>query len=104
HIVDGNLFLVTPVIFEMYLQECGQPYDKETINNLQYDFQGLGLHSLKKTMTNGKPDTINFWKCDVIGPRKTSSLTGYLIKNTHLLFGDKMLLNNHCLTLQEEDT
>ncbi|HDZ6793798.1 TPA: helicase/relaxase domain-containing protein, partial [Mannheimia haemolytica] len=104
HIVDGNLFLVTPVIFEMYLQECGQPYDKETINNLQYDFQGLGLHSLKKTMTNGKPDTINFWKCDVIGPRKTFSLTGYLIKNTHLLFGDKMLLNNHCLTLQEEDT
>ncbi|QEB31462.1 relaxase [Mannheimia haemolytica] len=104
HIVDGNLFLVTPVIFEMYLQECGQPYDKETINNLQYDFQGLGLHSLKKTMTNGKPDTINFWKCDVSGPRKTSSLTGYLIKNTHLLFGDKMLLNNHCLTLQEEDT
>nr|WP_275686334.1 hypothetical protein [Mannheimia haemolytica] len=44
----------------MYLQETGQPYDKETINNLQYDFQGLGIHSPKNTMTNGKPDTINF--------------------------------------------
>ncbi|HDZ3636357.1 TPA: DNA-binding domain-containing protein, partial [Mannheimia haemolytica] len=99
-----HLFLVTPVIFEMYLQETGQPYDKETINNLQYDFQGLGIHSPKNTMTNGKPDTINFWKCDVIGPRKTSSLTGYLIKNTRLFFGDKVLLNNHCLTLQKEET
>lgn len=103
HIVEDHLFLVTPVIFEMYLQECGQPYDKETINNLQYDFQALGLHSPKNTTINGKPDTVNFWKCDVIGPRRTSSLTGYLIKNTSLLFGDKMLLNNHCLTLQKEE-
>ncbi|HDL1148369.1 TPA: TraI domain-containing protein [Mannheimia haemolytica] len=104
HIVEDHLFLVTPVIFEMYLQETGQPYDKETINNLQYDFQGLGIHLPKNTIINGKPDTINFWKCDVIGPRKTSSLTGYLIKNTRLFFGDKVLLNNHCLTLQKEET
>ncbi|MFB1478387.1 DNA-binding domain-containing protein, partial [Mannheimia haemolytica] len=104
HIVEDHLFLVTPVIFEMYLQETGQPYDKETINNIQYDFQGLGIHSPKNMIINGKPDTINFWKCDVIGPRKTSSLTGYLIKNTRLFFGDKVLLNNHCLTLQKEET
>lgn len=88
----------------MYLQESGLPYDKEMINSLQYDFQGLGIHLPKNTTINGKPDTINFWKCDVIGPRKTSSLTGYLIKNTHLFFGDKTLLNNHCLTLQKEET
>ncbi|AWW69144.1 relaxase [Mannheimia haemolytica] len=104
HIVEDHLFLVTPVIFEMYLQESGLPYDKEMINSLQYDFQGLGIHLPKNTTINGKPDTINFWKCDVIGPRKTSSLTGYLIKNTHLFFGDKTLLNNHCLTLQKEET
>ncbi|HDL5628582.1 TPA: DNA-binding domain-containing protein, partial [Mannheimia haemolytica] len=104
HIVGGHLFLVTPVIFEMYLQENGQPYDKDTINNLQYDFQRLELHTLKNIIINGKTDTINFWKCDVIGPRKTSSLTGYLIKNTRLFFGDKTLLNNHCLTLQKEET
>lgn len=103
HIVEDHLFLVTPSIFEIYLQECGQPYDKETINNLQYAFQALGLHSLRHITINGKPDTVNFWKCDVIGPRRTSSLTGYLIKNTRLLFGDRMLLNNHCLNLQKEE-
>lgn len=103
HIVENQLFIVTPVIFEMYLQETGLPYDKETISNLQYDFQGLGLHALNNTTTNGKPDTMNFWKCDVFGPRKTSSLTGYLIKNTRPLFGDKILLNNYCLTLQKEE-
>nr|WP_275686914.1 hypothetical protein [Mannheimia haemolytica] len=27
-----------------------------------------------------------------------------MIKNTRLFFGDKVLLNNHCLTLQKEET
>ncbi|AIZ79131.1 MULTISPECIES: MobH family relaxase [Pasteurellaceae] len=103
HIVDGALFIVSPTIFEQFLQEAGLPYDKDAITNLQYRFQDLGLHTPKNVMRKGKPDSINFWRCAVAGPRKTSYLTGYLIKDTRLFFGDKILLNNLCLTLQEKE-
>ncbi|QLB12803.1 integrating conjugative element relaxase (TIGR03760 family) [Bisgaardia hudsonensis] len=103
HIVEGALFLVSPAIFEQFLQENGLSYDKDSITNLQYKFQDLGLHTPKNVMIKGKPDSINFWRCAVTGPRKTSYLTGYLIKDTSLFFGDKVLLNNLCLTLQKEE-
>lgn len=103
HIVENALFLVSPTIFEHFLQEMGMPYDKDAITNLQYKFQELGLHTPRNVVINGKSDTINFWRCTVIGPRKTSYLIGYLIKDTHLFFGDTVLLNNLCLTLQKEE-
>ncbi|MGX2950657.1 MobH family relaxase [Ursidibacter sp. B-7004-1] len=103
HIVDDALFLVSPSIFEQFLQERGAPYDKNSIMNLQYKFQDLGLHTTKNVVIKGKADTVNFWRCAVAGPRKTSYLIGYLIKDTRLFFGDKILLNNLCLTLQKEE-
>lgn len=103
HIVENALFLVSPTIFEHFLQEMGMPYDKDAITNLQYKFQELGLHTPRNVVINGKSDTVNFWRCAVIGPRKTSYLIGYLIKDTHLFFGDTVLLNNLCLTLQKEE-
>ncbi|MCU9999560.1 DNA-binding domain-containing protein [[Pasteurella] aerogenes] len=103
HIVEDALFLVSPTIFEHFLQEIGMPYDKESITNLQYKFQDLGLHTPRNVVIKGKADTVNFWRCAVAGPRKTSYLIGYLIKDTRLFFGDKVPLNNLCLTLQKEE-
>lgn len=54
--------------FELYLQEK-EPYNEESVNNLQYEFQALGLHR-KRIIKN---DTINFWRCKVIGPKKNPS-------------------------------
>ncbi|HDX0990400.1 TPA: TraI domain-containing protein [Pasteurella multocida] len=103
HIVEDALFIVSPTIFEHFLQEMGMPYDKESITNLQYKFQDLGLHTPRNVVIKGKADTVNFWRCAVAGPRKTSYLIGYLIKDTRLFFGDKVPLNNLCLTLQKEE-
>ncbi|MDE8035214.1 TraI domain-containing protein [Actinobacillus equuli subsp. equuli] len=103
HIVDNALFLVSPTIFEHFLQEMGMPYDKDAITNLQYKFQDLGLHTQRNVVIRGKVDTVNFWRCTVMGPRKTSYLIGYLIKDTRLFFGDRVLLNNLCLALQKEE-
>lgn len=97
HIVDNCLFIVSPSSFELYLQEKGTPYNEDTVNNLQYEFQALGLHR-KRILEN---DTTNFWRCRVLGPRKESFLVGYLIDNTKLFFGDKILINNRHLLLEE---
>lgn len=97
HIVNDCLFIVSPSSFELYLQEKGESYDEECINNLQYEFQALGLHR-KRIIKN---DTINFWRCKVIGPKKESFLVGYLVPNTRLFFGDKILINNRHLLLEE---
>lgn len=97
HIVDNCLFLVSPSSFELYLAEKGRSYTEETINSLQYEFQALGLHK-KKIIGN---DSTNFWKCRVIGPRKNSFLVGYLVPNPKLFFGDKILINNRHLSLEE---
>ncbi len=80
-----------------YLAEKGRSYTEETINSLQYEFQALGLHK-KKIIGN---DSTNFWKCRVIGPRKNSFLVGYLVPNPKLFFGDKILINNRHLSLEE---
>ncbi|MFZ7231086.1 MobH family relaxase [Avibacterium avium] len=97
HIVNDCLFIVSPSSFELYLQEKGEPYNEECVNNLQYEFQALGLH--RKRMI--KDDTTNFWRCKVIGPKKSSFLTGYLVPNTKLFFGDKILINNRYLSLDD---
>lgn len=97
HIVKDCLFIVSPSSFELYLQERGEPYNEESVNNLQYEFQSLGLH--RKRII--KDDTVNFWRCKVIGPKKESFLVGYLVPNTRLFFGDKILINNRHLLLEE---
>ncbi len=67
HIVNDCLFIVSPSSFELYLQEKGEAYNEECVNNLQYEFQALGLH--RKRII--KDDTTNFWRCKVIGPKKS---------------------------------
>lgn len=99
HIVKGHLFLVSPGIFQDYYNSLNISFTKKDIENLQYAFQDLKLH--KKYHLPNK-DSQNFWKCSVAGPRKSSKLVGYLIKDTEYFFGNQILIDNLHLTLIEE--
>lgn len=99
HIVKSYLFLVSPGIFQDYYNSLNISFTKKDIENLQYAFQDLKLH--KKYHLPNK-DSQNFWKCSVAGPRKSSKLVGYLIKDTEYFFGNQILIDNLHLTLIEE--
>ncbi|HHE9423503.1 TPA: MobH family relaxase [Haemophilus influenzae] len=101
HIVKGKLFLVTPGIFQLFFNSKGiTNFTKKDIENLQYSFQDLKLHKKYRQSNN---DSINFWRCKVIGPRKTSQLIGYLIDKTDYFFGNRIPIDNLHLSLIEEN-
>jgi integrating conjugative element relaxase (TIGR03760 family) len=80
HTVKGTLFLVTPGIFQRYVTEqtgnarAGNSTDMW--RRIQREFEKLDIH--QKT-----PDGLNIWACKVQGPRKTSSLNGYLLREVN---------------------
>lgn len=84
HTVKGTLFLVTPGIFQRYVTEqtgnarAGNSTDMW--RRIQREFEKLGIH--QKT-----PDGLNIWACKVQGPRKTSSLNGYLLREVNSAVG-----------------
>lgn len=101
HIVKGKLFLVTPGIFQLFFNSKGiTNFTKKDIENLQYSFQDLKLHKKYRQSNN---DSINFWRCKVIGPRRTSQLIGYLIDKTDYFFGNRVPIDNLHLSLIEEN-
>ncbi|KGK25402.1 MobH family relaxase [Pseudomonas plecoglossicida] len=79
HAVDGTFFLVTPGIFQRYAAEHLEQPDgadqKESWRRIQRHFENLGIHQKR---ANGQ----NIWTCVVRGPRKTSTLNGYLLLGT----------------------
>ncbi|WP_449431993.1 MobH family relaxase [Pseudomonas putida] len=79
HTVDGTFFLVTPGIFQRYAAEHLEQPDgaaqKEAWRRIQCHFEKLGIHHKR---ANGR----NIWTCAVRGPRKTSTLNGYLLLGT----------------------
>ena len=95
HTVDGTFFLVTPGIFQRYAAEYPVPFDGndkiEGWRRTQRHFENLGVH-LKR------PNGQNIWTCKVKGPRKTSSLNGYLLRDATCIFIEP-LTDNPFLTL-----
>ncbi|UII69696.1 TraI domain-containing protein [Pseudomonas sp. HN11] len=84
HTVDGTVFLVTPGLFQRYVQEfpcisLGANSAGEEWRWVQKQFEKLKTH--KK-----RDDGLNIWICQVEGPRKKGTLKGYLIENPSLLF------------------
>jgi hypothetical protein len=83
HTVSGTLFLVTPGLFQRYVQEfpgisMGADSQGEEWRWVQKQFEKLKIH---KKRDNG----LNIWICNVQGPRKKSTLKGYLIGESTLL-------------------
>lgn len=87
HTVAGTAFLISPGIFQRYVQEHPevvrfakqeQQTDWEWV---QKRFERLRLH---RKQNNG----LNIWTCEVTGPRKSRHLHGYLLTAGSTLFAE----------------
>jgi integrating conjugative element relaxase, PFL_4751 family len=84
HTVSGSVFLVTPGLFQRYVQEfpCVSQGANKKIEEwrwVQKQFERLKVH---RKRDNG----LNIWTCQIEGPRKKASLKGYLLEEPKLLF------------------
>lgn len=98
HTVCGSVFLVTPGLFQRYAQEfpgISQDADQEIEEWrwVQKQFEKLKVH---KKRDNG----LNIWACQVQGPRKKTTLKGYLIEEPKLLF-DLIPSDNPFLSIEK---
>lgn len=80
HTVDGTVFLVTPGLFQRYAQEFpgvsqGACQEIQEWRWVQKEFEKLKVH-------RKRADGLNIWTCRVKGPRKQTSLKGYLIADS----------------------
>lgn len=85
HTVDGTAFLVSPGLFKRYALE--HPYLQREANARGIETWQLIQRGFEKLKTNRKtPDNLNIWTCEVIGPRKSKLLKGYLLKDPSAIF------------------
>ncbi|WP_434701814.1 MobH family relaxase [Pseudomonas sp. D1-36] len=99
HTVGGSVFLVTPGLFQRYAQEFpgvsqGSDQEVEEWRWVQKQFEKLKVH---KKRDNG----LNIWACQVQGPRKKTTLKGYLIEDPKLFF-EVMPLDNPFLKIERD--
>ncbi|WP_431480040.1 MobH family relaxase [Pseudomonas simiae] len=78
HTVSGSVFLVTPGLFQRYVQEFpgvsqGSDQEIEEWRWVQKQFEKLKVH-------RKRADGLNIWICQVEGPRKKANLNGYLLE------------------------
>jgi integrating conjugative element relaxase (TIGR03760 family) len=99
HTVDGSVLLVTPALFQRYVQAFPQiARDAEPHLDawrwVQKHFEKLKVH---KPRDNGT----NIWTCQVQGPRKTATLKGYVLEDPTLMFA-VIPPDNPFLTLKKD--
>lgn len=99
HTVAGSVFLVTPGLFQRYAQEFpgvsqGACQEIEEWRWLQKQFEKLKVH-------RKQVDGLNIWACKVQGPRKKTTLKGYLIEDPKLFF-EVMPLDNPFLKMERD--
>ncbi|CAB3647542.1 MobH family relaxase [Achromobacter pestifer] len=87
HTVSDTVYLVSPGIFQRYVQERPQiamlakQEDLPEWRWVQKRFEKLQLH---RKQASG----LNIWTCDVTGPRKTRRVHGYLLETPSTIFSD----------------
>ncbi|MBH3400143.1 helicase/relaxase domain-containing protein [Pseudomonas fluorescens] len=100
HTVSGCVFLVTPGLFQRYVQEFpgvsqGTDQKIEEWRWVQKQFEKLNIHKKRE-------DGLNIWVCLVEGPRKKAKLKGYFLENPALFFGARpMPADNRFLKLEK---
>lgn len=93
HTVEGMVFIVSPKIFKLYCQQEVGAEAEGSWKAVQEAFQKLKLHN--KNTSGG-----SFYRVRVVGPnKKTSFLSGYLVKREVLLDGGRVVLDNPFLEL-----
>lgn len=84
HTVSGTVLLVTPGLFQRYVQEFpdisqDSNLEIEEWRWVQKQFEKLKVHRKRN-------DSLNIWLCQVEGPRTKAKLKGYLLEEPALLF------------------
>ncbi|WDG77533.1 MobH family relaxase [Pseudomonas chlororaphis] len=84
HTVSGTVFLVTPGLFQRYVQEFpgisqGVDQEIEEWRWVQKQFEKLKIH-------RKRIDGFNIWTCQIEGPRKKAKIKGYLLEKSAVLF------------------
>lgn len=99
HTVDGTAFLVSPGLFKRYALE--HPHLQSEAKARGIETWQLVQRGFEKLKTNRKtPDNLNIWTCEVIGPRKSKLLKGYLLKDPGAIFTHQPF-DNVSLRLQD---
>lgn len=102
HTVAGTVFLVSPGVFQRYLQERPDLAQRARLEKssdwewVQKSFEKLRLH---KKQDNG----LNIWTCEVAGPRKSRRLHGYLLIDSSALFPETPVDNPYLKLLTKSD-
>lgn len=85
HTVDGTAFLVSPGLFKRYALE--HPHIHTDAKARGIEAWQLVQRAFEKLKTNRKTaDNLNIWTCEVIGPRKSKTLKGYLLEDPTAIF------------------
>lgn len=85
HTVCSTAYLVSPGVFQRYAQEHPQvailskSEGQQDWQWVQKRFEKLELH---RKQNNG----LNIWTCEVVGPRKSRRLHGYLLADSTHVF------------------
>jgi integrating conjugative element relaxase (TIGR03760 family) len=102
HTVAGTAFLVSPGVFQRYVQERPDVNRTARLEKtadwewVQKHFERLRLH---KKQNNG----LNIWTCEVTGQRKSRRLHGYLLVDSSALFAETPF-DNPYLKLLDQST
>ncbi|QUW66262.1 TraI domain-containing protein [Pseudomonas synxantha] len=100
HTVAGTAMLVTPGIFKRYVLEF--PHIEQQAKAQQVNAWQLVQRSFEKQKLHQKTHkSLNIWTCDVVGPRKSKQLKGYLLQDPLTIFSE-VPFDNISLSLKSE--
>ncbi|WP_322510330.1 MobH family relaxase [Pseudomonas aeruginosa] len=88
HTVDDTVFLVSPGVFQRYVQEHPQ-VPALAKQDAVVDWQWVQKRFEKLQVHRKQPSSLNIWTCEVTGPRKSRKLHGYLLDDPGQLFDER---------------
>ncbi|WP_281687536.1 MobH family relaxase [Pseudomonas citronellolis] len=100
HTADGTAMLVTPGIFKRYVLEHPDLEKQATAQGVK-SWQLVQRAFEKEKLHRKTAKSLNIWTFDVVGPRKSKQLRGYLLRDPHAVFNE-VPFDNPSLALQAE--
>ncbi|QVX40729.1 TraI domain-containing protein (plasmid) [Ralstonia solanacearum] len=94
HTVADTAYLVSPGVFQRYAQEHPAIRIVAARDNLQ-DWQWAQKQFERLRLHRKQSDGLNIWTCEVVGPRKSRRLHGYLLESPTELFPEVFANNPH---------
>lgn len=92
HTVADTAYLVSPGVFQRYVQEHPAIRAQALSEHLQ-DWQWVQKQFERLRVHRKQPNGLNIWTCEVMGPRKSRRLHGYLLENAAELFPEAFANN-----------